>query len=141
MWHKQVNAQGHWTQRILLSFYKIYKLVHFSMEVLLSTWNKTKWIRWRTNWGQLNQKYLSEPCTSGIPWTTACLSVISRAIFVRTAWSFVPTAKTICNRLNSQDLIFYINLEKTFQRKLLTTKGIMDAQNIACHPERGKIFC
>lgn len=66
-------------------------------ESMIDTWNRAKWMRWRTNWGRPNQKYLSEPCTKGIPWTTACLSVISIAIFVNMAWSSVPIARMICN--------------------------------------------
>lgn len=65
-------------------------------DVFIITWNKAKWIRWRSSWGQSNQKYRSEPCTKGIPWTTACVSTISSAIVAIIAWSFVPTARIIC---------------------------------------------
>lgn len=75
------------------------------------TWNKAKWIRWRSNWGQSNQKYRSEPCTRGIPWTTACVSTISSAIVAIIAWSFVPTARIICKNTycssrNFQEVVY-----------------------------------
>lgn len=63
-----------------------------------NTWKSVKWMRNRSSFGRLNQKYLSPTCTRGIPWTTACLSWISRAIFVMIACNLVPTANTICNQ-------------------------------------------
>lgn len=84
---------------------------------LFVTWNNAKWINWRTNLGRPNQKYLSEPCTRGIPWTTACLSVISRAILVNIAWSFVPTAKIICEKANSQGFFATSAVKQTHDRE------------------------
>lgn len=106
-----------------------------------NTWNRAKWIRWRTNCGRPNQKYLSEPCTRGIPWITVCFSTISRAILVRIAWSFVPTAKIICSEWMMMD---YRNLARELRGLRLqvrwgfhlTITGISDAQNNACHPEQ-----
>ena len=66
----------------------------------MNTWKRVRWMRWRINRGQLNQKCLSETCTRGMPWTTACLSWISTAIWVIIACSFVPTARTTFNRFN-----------------------------------------
>jgi hypothetical protein len=57
------------------------------------TTNNVKWIKNRTKWGRPNQKWWSLNFTSGIPWITACLSCISRAINAIIACNFVPMAK------------------------------------------------
>lgn len=100
------------------------------------TWNREKCIRWRIKCGFENQKYLSDACTSGIPWTTACLSVISRAIFVKMDWSFVPTAKIIWENYVIIRFVPILSLYNNVcnWEKALTTKGSNDAQNIAFHP-------
>lgn len=86
------------------------------------TWNNVKWMRNRMNWGRPNQKWWSLSCTRGIPWITACLSLISRAIRVMIACNFVPTAKIVCksncfirlNRENGQysTVVLYVAYNK-----------------------------
>lgn len=82
------------------------------------TWKSTKWMRYRISSGQLNQKWLSETCTRGIPWTTACLSWISIAIWEMIAWSFAPTAKTTFKHMQLRFKTFsIINCAQDHQRE------------------------
>lgn len=116
-------------------------LILFGTKSNASTWNKAKWRRWSSNWGRLNQKYLSEPCTRGIPWTTACLSVIPRAILVRIAWSFVLTAKMIWKVVKMRLTGPWHSRRFTQEYTCLTSTGRIDAQNNVSQPNRnGRIF-
>lgn len=99
-------------------------------------WNNVKWMKKRTRAGRPNQKCWSPSWTTGIPWTTTCLSLISRAIVVMIAWSFVPTASMIC-------ICSYVEYEEIDRLKrnkwtninnFLTNRGIIETHTIVPHP-------
>lgn len=94
-------------------------------------------MRNKANCGFLNQKCWSLSCTSGIPWTTTCLSWISMAILAIIACSFIPIARIIYI-IDEKVTNLIIWKRSISHARVLTTRGSIDAQNNSSHPEGSK---
>lgn len=89
---------------VLFKVKRIKELIFLSLYMkkdLRMTWNKMKWIRWRSNLGQPNQKKWSLGLTSTVPLTTWDFSWLSKHILVIMPCNFVPTSNSICKTQNT----------------------------------------